>query len=104
MNQFMAHLDQKADFYREESRRLAADDRRDEGDLAKIRANVYGICRSVFQVLSAEDAMRKLNGLSSEWETSRLQALDHGDEKKAAIEAIKLETLAEIRAELERSN
>jgi len=102
MEHFMAYLDEKALFYRQESRRLTADDRRDEGDLAKIRANVYGICKSVFQVLSREQADCKLDGLYSEWETSRLTAMDHQDDRKAAIESIKLETLAEIKAQLHR--
>lgn len=102
MKQFMAYLDSKADFYRQESRRLAEDDRRDEGDLAEIRANVYGICKSVFQVLDAPKAVCKLDGLRNEWEASRRAAQVHGDGKKAAIEEIKLETLAEIQAELQK--
>ena len=100
MEQFMAYLDERAAFYRQESRRLAADDRRDEGDLAKIRANVYGICKSVFQVLDTEKGQTKLRGLQREWETSLATAREHNDGKKAAIEEIKLETLAEICAEL----
>lgn len=102
MEQFMAYLDEKAEFMRQESRRLTADDRRDEGDLAKIRANVYGICKSVFQVLDAEQANRKLAGLKGEWETSLAAARAHGDTKKAAIEEIKLETLGEISAVLQK--
>lgn len=102
MKQFMAYLDSKADFYRQESRRLTEDDRRDEGDLVKIRANVYGICKSVFQVLDTPKAVCKLDGLRNEWETSRRAAQVHGDGKKAAIEEIKLETLAEIQAELQK--
>lgn len=104
MKQFMAYLDSKADFYRQESRRLTADDRRDEGDLAKIRANVYGICKSVFQVQDAERALDIMNGLRGEWETSLSAAREHNDVKKATIEEIKLETLKEIRAELEKEN
>lgn len=102
MKRFMAYLDEKADFYRQESRRLTADDRRDEGDLAKIRANVYGICKSVFSVLDPEKAQAKLMGLQSEWETSLAAARTHDDAQKAVIEEIKLETLAEICAVLKK--
>lgn len=102
MKQFMAYLDSKADFYRQESRRLVEDDRRDEGDLSKIRANVYGICKSVFQVLDTPKAVCKLDGLRSEWETSLITAREHNDVKKGAVEEIKLETLAEIQAELQK--
>ena len=99
MEQFMAHLDERVEFMRQESRRLTADDRRDEGDLAKIQANVYGICKSVVQVLDRERAAAKLAGLKGEWETSLAAARTYGDTKRAVIEEIKLETLAKISAE-----
>jgi len=102
MEQFMAYLDEKAAFYRQESRRLTAGDRRDEGDLAKIRANVYGICKSVFAVLDEDKAKAKLAGLSCEWETSLVAAREHNDMKKAIIEEIKLEALSEISAQLQK--
>lgn len=87
---------------RQESRRLAAGGRGDEGDLAKIRANVYGICKSVFQTLGPERGKTRLTELKSTWETALFAAREHGDVKKAVIEEIKLETLAEIGTELER--
>ena len=104
MKQFVAYLDEKVESYRQESRRLVADDRRDEGNLAKIKANVYGICKSVFQVQGKEKAQVVLTGLRGEWETSLAAAREHDDVKKAAIEEIKLETLMEIRAKLEKEN
>lgn len=101
MEWFMRILDDRAERLRQESARLAADERRDEGDLAKIRANVYGICKSIYQVLDGETARARLEGLRGSWETSQAAARSHGDLKQAAIETIKLETLSEVVALLE---
>lgn len=97
----MAVLDDRAERLRRESVRLAADDRKDEGDLTKIRANVYGICKSVYQVLDGEKARAKLGALHDSWETALAAARDYNDLKKASIETIKLETLDEILALLD---
>lgn len=101
MEQFMAYLDEQAVRLREESRQLAADHRRDEGDLVKIRANVYGICKSVLQVQGREKAKVVLTGLHDTWSKHLETAREHDDVKQAVIEEIKLETLAEVRAKLE---
>lgn len=100
MKQFMAYLDEESELLRQESRRLMADDRRDEGDFAKIRANVYSICKSVFQVLEAQKARTKIVGLRVEWEAALSAAREHNDVKKAVVEEIKLETLGKIEAAL----
>lgn len=102
MEQLMAFLEGGEARLRRESRRLAADQRGDEGDLAKIRANVYGICKSVFQTLGFERGKVKLTELKSAWEAALSAAREHGDVKKAVIEEIKLDALAEISAEAEK--
>ena len=101
MEKFVTYLDQQAARLREESRKLAADHRRDEGDLTKICANVYGICKSVFQVLDSRKAKAKLTGLHDTWSKNLEAAREHDDVKQAVIEEIKLETLAEIQGKLE---
>ena len=101
MEQFMTYLDEQAARLREESRQLAADHRRDEGDLAKIRANVYGICKSVLQVQGSVKAKAILTGLCDTWSKNLETAREHDDVKQAVIEEIKLETLTEILRKLE---
>ena len=101
MEKFMTYLDEQAARLREESCQLAADDRRDEGDFAKIRANVYGICKSVLQVQDSGTAKAILTGLHDTWSKNLEMAREHDDVKQAVIEEIKLETLAEIMRELE---
>lgn len=97
MKQFVAWLETMEETLRAESVKLAADDRRDEGALAKIRANVYGICKSVFQVLDAEKADAKLNELYTAWGSARSTAQQHEDTEKAAVEEIKMEVLEDVR-------
>ena len=101
MEKFMAYLDEQAARLREESGKLAADHRKDEGDLTKIRANVYGICKSVLQVLDSGKAKAKLTELHDTWGQNLEAARGHGNVKQAVIEEIKLETLAEIVKKLE---
>lgn len=96
MKWFCTVLNERAERLRAESVRLAADHRRDEGDLTKIRANVYGICKSVYQVLGEDKARAKLDELRNTWKVAQAAAREHDDLKKAAIESIKLETLDEI--------
>ena len=96
MEKFMAFLDEQVARLREESRRLAGDHRRDEGDLTKIRANVYGICKSVLQVLDCEKAKAKLTELRDTWSKNLEMVREHDDVKQTVIEGIKLETLEEI--------
>ena len=102
MEQFIAFLEDGEARLRQESSSLAADERGDEGNLAKIRANVYGICRSVLQTLGPEKGSAKLAELKSAWETALSTAREHRDVKRAVIEEIKLGTLAEIGTELDR--
>ena len=100
MEKFMTYLDEQAARLREKSSRLTADHRRDEGDLAKIRANVYGICKAVLQVLDSGKAKTKLTELHSIWSKNLEMARAHNDVKQTVVEEIKLETLSEIISKL----
>ena len=101
MKEIMDWFEDCSAFWAEESRQLSSGGRKDEGDLAKARMNVYGICRSVVQVLSEDMARAKLCGLRGEWETALAAAREHNDVKKAVIEEIKLEALSEVLTKLE---
>ena len=101
MKQFLAYLDDKAAQLRVESVQLSADDCRDESNLTKIRANVYGICKSVLQVQGIGKAKVILTGLHDTWSKNLEMARVHDDAKQAIIEETKLETLAEIQEALE---
>lgn len=101
MEKFMAYLDKTENVLRQQSAKLAAEDRQDECDLTKVRANVYGICKSVFQMLEKDQACAKLVELHTAWEKALAVAREHDDTKKAVIEQIKLKELNEIKEKLE---
>lgn len=86
-------------------RALAADCRIDEARFMQIRSNVYGIFRSVCTALKGDRAAlrSRLISIPASWEESLAQAEQHGDEEKACIERIKLETAAAIRHYVENT-
>lgn len=101
MNEFISWLDEQSAGLLAEGRRLTADNRKDEGNFAKIRSNVYGICKTVIQVQGREKAKTILVGLHDTWNKQLVRANEHDDVKQAVIEEIKLKTLAEIVKKLE---
>lgn len=86
---------------------LQADERRDEANLEKVRANVYDIFCTILSVAvktCKEDPaavrqffLKKTEQIPANWEASYDQAEKHGDTVKMEIERIKLDTVAEIR-------
>ena len=102
-----SYFDRRIAECRQRSTELMGEERRDEADLEKVRANVYDIFRTV---LSAgvracggeEDEVRsffeqKCEQIPSNWLVSREKAARHGDELKVSIEQIKLDAIAEIK-------
>ncbi|MBQ7849078.1 MAG: hypothetical protein IJ343_05090 [Clostridia bacterium] len=82
-----------------QQRLLSADGRGDEARFMQIRANVYGICRSVYAALKGDlpTVLERLTSIPAAWEKNLEQAEKHGDTEAAHIERIKLETVAAIR-------
>ena len=101
------YFDQKIEQCNQCIHTLQADDRRDEANLEKVRANVYDIFRTILSVAvktgqgDPEAVKRffvsKTEQIPSGWVTSYEQAEKHGDAVKMAIEQIKLDTVDEIR-------
>ena len=98
MNEFLTWCDARAAACQQRRLALAADHRADEARFEQIRANVYGIFRAVFATLQnqPEALQKKLREIPAAWEESLRLARQYGDEEKACIERIKLETAAAI--------
>lgn len=87
---------------------LTADNRADEADFQKIRANVYDIFRTILSVAiktkgSDPAAVRsffleKTEQIPVNWSKAYALASANGDGMRACIEEIKLDTVKEIRA------
>lgn len=106
MEQFIAYCQEKAEAAGHEVAELEAEERKDESNLAKVRGNVYDICRTICSVnikladgKAAKDrCLAKWAELRAAWSASHDLAQTYGDVKKAVIEEIKLQTLAEVEA------
>lgn len=99
MNQFINWCDERTRECLTQKAALHADGREDEASFMQIRANVYGIFRSVCTALKGDTTqlLARLTSIPASWETALSEAERHGDEARAHIERIKLETAAAIR-------
>ena len=108
---FIQYLDTRTSAVQENINRLIADDRRDEGDFEKIRANIYQIAKTLFQASrqtakgekeQCELFLSRLTTIGNTWKESLENARKHNDERKIVQEQIKLEAMDEIRATFHR--
>lgn len=101
------YFDQQIDQCNQRIKVMQENERRDEANLEKVRANVYDIFRTILSVAGKtckEDPvavkqffLKKMEQIPANWVTSCEQAEKHGDTVKMTIERIKLDTVAEIR-------
>lgn len=105
MNEFIMYLNNAIESAQNKEQELVASERKDEANLQKIKANIYGICRTVYEVLEktksgeelAEEYTRRLDNLPKNWVESYEKAKAHNDVEKILIEEIKLETLKAVK-------
>lgn len=107
MKKFIEYIDKSVEVLQQEEKLLAATDRKDESNLVKIRINVYGICKSVYQVFAQSKAgevlkrtyLEKLDSLAVGWQEAKNKAQEFEAADKVVIEDIKLQVLSEVRLE-----
>ena len=102
-----SYFDKEISLCKHRSENLLADDRADEAAHEKIKANVYGIFRTILSVAvktgkGDPDAVRhffflKIQQIPSNWTTAYDQARQHDDTVKMQVEQIKLDTVGSIR-------
>ncbi len=105
MNKYTEYINQAVEQLQREEKMLAATDRKDESNLVKIRINVYGICKSIYQVFAQSKTgenlksayLEKVDSLAVGWQESKDKAQEFHAVDKVVIEDIKLQTLADIR-------
>ncbi len=105
MSSLLEYIDKTVEQLQKEEKSLASTDRKDESNLVKIRINVYGICKTVYQVFSqikSEDVLKeayleKLDSLAKGWRESYEKARKFEDVEKAVVEELKLQTISDIR-------
>lgn len=105
MTAYLDYLDASADKLQAEARALQAVSRADEANFVKIRINIFGVCKTVYETLqrATEPAqfeqayLAKLRQLSDSWQAAYDKAKMHDDAEKLLIEEIKLKTLQKIK-------
>lgn len=101
MKAYLDFLDHTAAQLQQEAQALQSSDRADEANFVKIRINVCGICKSVYEALQRvtppeqfEQAyLAKLRQFETTWQTAYDKAKAHDDAEKLLIEQNKLKTL-----------
>ncbi len=106
MQAFLEEIQQVCRDLRRQADDLVAQSRQDECDLTKIRANIYEVCATIGNVVCKTQQpdrreavyLDKLKELPRSWQAALEAARAHGDIRRAAVEEIKLEALADVLA------
>lgn len=103
MNQY---FENQIAFCKRKEKELLEDDRTDEANFQKIRANVYDIFRTILSVAQKarngrsetvkQFFLEKTEQIPSNWKAAYEAAKQHEDAEKMLIEQIKLDTVREI--------
>jgi len=104
-NPFTGFLESEKEDCLSKANGLAKDNRQDEADMQKIRANVFGIFATLsrtaeerFPDSQAQFLREQIEKISRAWEESLSAAESRGDPINAMKERVKLDAIAEIGA------
>lgn len=105
-NEFFAFLENARQNALEEAETLTKDDRKDEGNILKAKANIYDIFKAIWNAADGmaddkesfcEAFRKKAEMIPSAWVTSLEKAKEHNDTHKILIEEAKLSAVSEIK-------
>ena len=102
MKEFIAYLDSRIEEGRAEIAVLTADGRTDDANFAKIRTNIYDVCRTVSRTLADRpgagiDAIAaQLERFRATWGAALEKAKQHDDISGIAVEETKLAALEDV--------
>ncbi len=102
MDRFIDYLTQKIGVCRDQIVALEKDGRKDEADFAKVRLNIYDVCRTVTNALVArpgagpEAVKAQLERFRREWNAALDKAREHGDTRNTVVGETKLEALEDV--------
>ena len=102
MKDFISYLDSRIEEGRAEIAVLTADGRTDDANFAKIRTNIYDVCRTVSRTLADRpgagiDAIAaQLERFRATWGAALEKAKQHDDISGIAVEETKLAALEDV--------
>ena len=101
------YFDAQISLCEQRGKKLLADDRTDEANFEKVKANIYDVFRTIFSVAvqngkGDSEAVKsffilKTEQIPSNWATAYNKAKQYDDAVKMQIEQIKLDTVGEIK-------
>ena len=104
---FIQYLDKSMESCVKQEQQLIADSRKDEANMMKVKANIYDIFKSMFQLSVknkprdpagiSEAFLKKLDSIPQNWMKSYDLARRNQDAVKILVEETKLDTVKEIR-------
>ena len=109
MKEFITYLSSKVEEGKAETASLQADGRTDDANFAKVRTNIYDICRTVSQTLinrpgAGTGAVRaQLERFRAEWGAALEKAKQHDNINGIAVEEMKLAALDDIIAHFQEA-
>ena len=109
MKAFMTYLSGKVEEGKAETAALLADGRRDDANFAKVRTNIYDVCRTVSQALmnrpgAGTDAVKaQMERFRTEWSAALEKAKQHDNTGAIAVEETKLAALEDIIAHFQEA-
>ena len=103
MDAFIRYLTDQIEAGKAEIARLENDGCQDDADFAKVRTNIYEVCRTVTNALISRGAGAKavkaqFERFRAAWGTALCRAREHGDARNIVIEETKLQALSDIAA------
>ncbi len=109
MKEFISYLDSRIEEGRSEITALTVDDRTDDANFAKVRTNIYDVCRSVINTLikrpgAGRNAIAaQLERFRATWGAALEKAKQHDDVSGIAVEETKLAALDDIIAHFQEA-
>ena len=102
MKNFIDHLDTMIASGKADIARLTEEGRRDDADFAKVRTNIYDVCKTVTQALTSrpgagpEAVMAQFARFKTAWSAALDKAREHGNVGAVAVEETKLAALEDV--------
>ena len=102
MKEFINYLSGQIEAGNDDAARLAGEGCLDDADFAKVRTNIYEVCKTVTNALidrpgaRAEAVKSQFERFRAVWSTALEKARAHGDARNIVVEETKLEALEDV--------
>ncbi len=104
MEDFIGYLAGRIEACRDEIAKLEADGRQDDADFAKVRMNIYDVCKTVTNTLisrpgaGTEAVKAQFERFRTSWSEALGKAREHGDARNTVVGEMKLAALEDVTA------